>query len=119
MVARRAMYTTARERRRNLLKVIRAKCEVGAAEAIKGKTPVPVRSAAMTVAGNREATRPGGRRASVVAEAALAVVAAAEAGVAVVVAVVAVTGKQNYPRLITTSGAQDMENIYAADEERE
>ena len=39
------------------------KCEAGAAGAIKGKIRAPVRSAAMTVAGKREAMRREGRRA--------------------------------------------------------
>src|SRR6266481_4690565 len=74
MVARRAMCTTAREQRPSLLKGIRAKCEVGAAEAINERIPVPVGSAAMTGVGKREAMSREVRRA--MAEAASVVVAA-------------------------------------------
>ena len=108
MVARRAMCTTARERRPSLLKAIRTKCEGGAAEAINEKIPVPVGSAAMTGVGKREAISREVRPALAGAGAAAAVASAEEAGAGAEEGVAVAeaeedTGKQNYPRLITTS----------------
>src|SRR5579862_2181905 len=55
MAARRATYTTARERRRSPSKGTGTKCEAGVAGATSERIPVSARSAAMTVAVKREA----------------------------------------------------------------